>query len=192
MRKNKLGSLTTLVLLLTMVALILVSGTYAKYTTERSTADTAVVAKFVVDAKVNGNAMSSFKLFDTVTEADGTTAEAEVAADRIAPGTGGKFDIVLSNGSEVKVNYSLKFTETNNSNVPIEYSTDGTTWKTAADFEKTGSFAVDDTTDQTVTVQWRWAYENGLTTDVQDTNLGTAATAPEVTVTAKVTFTQAD
>ena len=213
MRKhNKTLKAVAFVLLVTLIALILVSSTYAKYTTELTGTDTAIVANF----SVGGDTVESFALFDTINEADTTSDESDVADDRIAPGTGGSFEITVENSSEVTVEYSLTISETSNaSGVPIEYSIDGTNYYTASDF--TGINAATDTTDSTstikgtldigstettsdsITVYWRWAYEGSSSTnystsqtDDTDTALGTSDTAPEVTVTATAVFTQVD
>ena len=179
-------------LLIVMVGLILVSGTYAKYTTKFTGSDTATVAKFKVSSNTTAE---TFDLFKTAKEVDGTTADAEVVNGKVAPGTGGKFDIQLTNDSEVKVHYAISLKETNESNIPIEYSLDGTTYVTAA------NFAIGSTTQQTktVSVYWRWAFEgkdstNYTTTqtDTTDYTLGTASTAPTVKVEVSTVFTQVD
>ena len=202
-RTNLLTKFAIYVLLITIITLILVSSTYAKYTTTLTGSDTATVAKFAV----GGLDSSSFNLFDTtVKEVNATTTDTDVANDRIAPGTGGKFAITLTNDSEVSVNYVLSIQETSNtSNVPIEYSLDGTTYVTAANFASqanaSGKLEVGSTTQQTktLTVYWRWAFTGSASTnftssqtDTTDTTLGTAATAPTVVVTASAQFDQAD
>ena len=48
MKDNKLVKIFLISLLIVMVGLILVSGTYAKYTTKFTGSDTATVAKFKV------------------------------------------------------------------------------------------------------------------------------------------------
>lgn len=197
-RDNKLMKFAVLVLLITLLALILVSGTYAKYTTTASGSDTVTVAKFVV----GGPTDERFDLFTTTTyEEDGTTEDSDVVAGKIAPGTGGKIDIELTNSSEVTVDYVLELEEENTANVPIVYSIDGTTYVSAdkiADLV-TGTLTIGSTNTQTkiVTIYWKWVYENGTgdtlaTNDATDTVIGQLATAPTVTVTASVTFTQAD
>ena len=76
-------------------------------------------------------------MFNNIKEADTTSEESLVVADRIAPGTGGQFTTSLTNNSEVDVKAVLTVKETANaSNVPIEYSIDGKTFEKAADFTK--------------------------------------------------------
>ena len=197
MKDNKLVKVFLIALLIVMVGLILVSGTYAKYTTTFTGSDTATVAKFKVSSNTTTNV---FDLFKTAKEVDGTTADVDVANGKVAPGTGGKFDIQLTNDSEVKVHYTLDLKETNTENVPIEYSLDGITYVTAENFASVSAadLAIGSTT-QTVSVYWRWAFEgkdstNYTTTqtDTTDYTLGTASTAPTVKVEVSTVFTQVD
>ena len=125
-----------IMLLLAIIAILcyFVSITYAKYTRKLSGNDTATVAKFGVTAKdLNKEQNAEISLFNK----DTTSEESHVAADRIAPGTGGQFTTSLINNSEVDVKAVLTVKETANaSNVPIEYSIDGKTFEKAADFTK--------------------------------------------------------
>lgn len=197
MKDNKLVKVFLIALLIVMVGLILVSGTYAKYTTTFTGSDTATVAKFKVSSNTTAE---TFDLFKTAKEVDGTTADAEVVNGKVAPGTGGKFDIQLTNDSEVKVHYAISLKETNESNIPIEYSLDGTTYVTAENFASVSAadLAIGSTT-QKVSVYWRWAFEGKdstnyktTQTDTTDYTLGTADTAPSVKVDVSTVFTQVD
>ncbi len=200
MKNNGLLKFTTFVLLVTMVATSLVSGTYAKYTTERTGTAVATVAKFSVEDNFSADG-ESFDLFATVAETDGSGTETDVAANRIAPGTGGKFKVTLTNNSEVTVVAKLTLEEVSNtSNIPIEYSYDGQNYFTALAFEKESTLAMSGATKSSdVVVYWRWAFDGASSTnyqssqtDTSDSLLGEAATAPTVTVKAIATFTQAD
>lgn len=200
MKDNKLVKIFLISLLIVMVGLILVSGTYAKYTTTFTGSDEATVAKF----KVSSNTTTgTFDLFKTAKEVDGTTVDTDVVNGKVAPGTGGKFDIQLTNDSDVKVNYALALKETNTSNIPIEYSLDGATYVTAENFKSVANGDLDigstNQTTKTVSVYWRWAFEgkdstNYTTTqtDTTDYTLGTASTAPTVKVEVSTVFTQVD
>ena len=174
MKDNKLVKIFLISLLIVMVGLILVSGTYAKYTTKFTGSDTATVAKFKVSSNTTAE---TFDLFKTAKEVDGTTADAEVVNGKVAPGTGGKFDIQLTNDSEVKVHYAISLKETNESNIPIEYSLDGTTYVTADKFASVSAddLAIGSTTQQTktVSVYWRWAFEGKDSTNYTTTQTDT-------------------
>ena len=208
MKKNKLSRLAILMLALAMASMMLVSGTYAKYTSSLQGTATGTVAKWkwtigsdVIDSVEDATAGYTFNLFDTINDSDLSTAETDVATRKIAPGTSGLFQIQVKNDSEVNANYAIGLVETNTSSVPIEYSTNGTTWVTsvASLNASTTSIAMNET--KTLTVYWRWAFEGAdsinftsTQTDITDTALGFGAntTAATVTVTATITLTQVD
>lgn len=196
-KDNKLVKFTMFVLLITIVVIVLVSGTYAKYTSDASGSATATVAKWQI--KANGtditvdDATIAFNLFETINDTGNTAVETDVINNKIAPGTAGKFDLKIDNLSEVTAEYSIDFVLTNTSNIPIEFSTDGTTWKTTLDTINSTSNLTAGTGTDTVTVQWRWVFNGN---DGTDTTLGIVAqatdTAPIVIVKATLTATQVD
>ncbi len=214
MKKNTKKIATLLLVAVVAVGSYFVSGTYAKYTSEIAGDDTASVAKWAWN--INNDDITSaedvtngytFDLFDTINEADTTTTEDDVhktssKVDRIAPGTGGSFDIDITNNSEVNATYAINFTETNANNIPIEYSTDdGSTWSTVSSANVPTTDINMGQSSQTLTVKWRWAFTGAQSsnytstqTDTTDTALGFAAntSAPTVQVTATVTVTQKD
>lgn len=209
MKKNKNKIATLLLLAIVAVGSYFVAGTYAKYTSEIAGSDNASVAKWAW--KINQEDFKSatdvtngytFDLFKTIKEADTTSAETDVDADLIAPGTGGSFDIAITNNSEVNATYAIAFTEINSSGIPIEYSTDGSTWVSGVSNINVPATAINiGQTASTLTVKWRWAFTGSdstnyasTQTDATDTALGFAAngTAPTVQVNATVTVTQVD
>lgn len=211
MKKNNTMKLMAIILLIAMIALILVSGTYAKYTSSATGTSSARVAKWsfsVGTTNITATDTFTFNLFDTIKDTDGSTNETDVkSSDKvIAPGTSGSFDIVLKNDSEVSAKYAIDYTVNNPDNIPVEFSVDGTNWNTTlADVgaddtaTKIGVDAADKT--KTITVQWRWAYEGGkyvdttnaekTADDAYDTTLGKDGTKT-LEVIAKVTATQVD
>lgn len=195
MKKNTKKICVVLLLAIVAIASYFVSGTYAKYTRAVSGSDTVKVAKFSVDASgLNKEQNATIDLFDTVKEADLSANEENVLAGKIAPGTGGEFTTTLTNKSEVDVKAVITLKETSNtSNVPVEYSLDKTTWKSAKDITKEVELdyvgKTSATTSSDVTIYWRWAFEG---TDTADTALGEATTAPTVTTQVTATFTQVD
>lgn len=181
-----------------------ISGTLAKYTSTTNGTGTATVAKWsmkVNDTDITKNDVVTFGLFDTVNEADTETEEENVSTGKIAPGTGGSFALKIDNQSEVDAKYSIELTETNTSNVPIQYSMDKTTWTDDLDAINTAQTDVDiakESGSKTVTVYWRWMFEGTDAgahtgqTDATDTALGTAGTPPTVQIAAAFTATQVD
>lgn len=181
-----------------------ISGTLAKYTSAATGSATATVAKWSVE--VNGTDITkkdtvTFDLFNTVNEADTEAAENNVVAGKIAPGTGGSFALKIDNKSEVDAVYTMALTETNNSSVPIQYSLDKDVWAddlTAINTDQTDVALDKETGTKTVTVYWRWMFDGtddgapAGQTDLTDTALGTADTAPTVQIAASFTVTQVD
>lgn len=213
MKNDKITRFAILILALTMITLMVVSGTFAKYTSSATGSDTATVAKWSIKVgsgdgvEIAGSSSTvSFDLFSTIKDEDGGS-EADVAgkasgtavgstsatAKIIAPGTSGSFDIIVKNESEVNATYSIAF-ESNNTSIPIEFSTDGTTWKSTLSEANVTNAAINmNSAAQTKTVYWRWAYDVSAARDTADTNLGVAAqTSPaSVTLSATITATQA-
>jgi len=210
MNKNKTMRLIAVTLLAAMIALVLVAGTYAKYTSSASGTDSARVAKWsftVGGAEITDVNTFEIDLFETIKDTNGAAETDVVAANGedkvIAPGTQGSFDVELVNNSEVTAKYGIVYTVTNTAGIPVEYSVDdGATWTDTLDAVVAG----DDTViaanggTETVTVQWRWAYEvqdegsdpaTYTTRDTSDTTLGIAGTA-ELVVKVDLTATQVD
>ena len=136
-----------------------------------------------------------------VKDTDGND-ETDVSANRIAPGTQGSFDVELENASEVTAKYTVTFESQNASNIPVEFSVDGgTTWKTdieeltLTDVLEAGAKT---STTESPKISWRWIFERGTEdsektiNNENDTALGTAKTAPTVTVTAHLVAEQVD
>lgn len=197
MKGNKILKFAGATLFVSVLAVILVSSTYAKYTSSASGSDTATVAKWSI--KLNNQDITqvesvNFGLFDTIYDTDGETVEGDVAEGKIAPGTSGKFNLELENDSEVTAEYTINFTLTGAEGLPLEFSLDGQTWGDLNNVTAQ-TLAMDDaeTTEvnegkATVTVEWRWAYENNA--DATDTGFGIDAS--DVEVTAELVVSQKD
>ena len=202
-KNNKITLFTIIAIILTIIALIITSGTYAKYTSSiDTTTANATVAKWSV--KINGQDITkdstaiTFDLFETIYDSDGSEVETDVADTKIAPGTSGGFNFTIENSSEVTIKYSIDFTETNASNIPIEYSIDEENYYTAEGLtEELNNVAetIDIGSSKNIDIYWRWAYEGGTgatQTDSSDTALGSATTAPTYNVKATIIATQVD
>lgn len=198
-KKNR--KIIAIVLCLALAVVCMAGGAMAKYTTSVSGSDTASVAKWHFEVNdvnmtpAGNNASMTFDLFNTIKDSNGTDDEKDVKTDLIAPGTSGSFDLKIENLSEVNAVYDLDFSVKNDSAIPVQFSTDGgKTWKT---YDKIGELNVDqkaiamETGAETVTVQWKWAFDGD---DAKDTALGIAAqtAAPTIEVTCAATFTQVD
>lgn len=197
---KKLSILTVLVMLVTVTAYS-VSGTYAKYTSEFTGTSSATVAKWAFEIGAEGTALAkdfTFNLFDTAKtyEEDGVTVDDDVKAGKIAPGTGGKFDLALYNKSEVTASYKVQLDDSETDaklSSKILYSLDGTNYISLAalntELAKTETNADDymemESSNVTKTIYWKWAFNVDEATDITDTELGVTP----VTATVKATIT---
>ena len=212
MKKKNYNSIKifAILLLLVMLVLMLIVGTYAKYTTKVEGSDSSVVAKWawqINDSDVSkSDTEFAFNLFDTIKDTADGNNETDVKATKIAPGTKGSFEIKVENLSEVNAYYNLTLNETKGqdvSNAKIEYSIIGTDeatdWTTAINtFNLTNTLLDMETGSNTLTVYWRWAYSPSETQDYADTAVGflaanSASDANKtITIEAKLNFTQVD
>lgn len=201
-KENKLTKFISFVLLITIIALILVAGTYAKYTSTATGSDTATVAKWDIKAGVEGSELSitgsnstvAFNLFDTILDSAETadTAETDVSEGMIAPGTRGKFELSVKNDSEVNAAYTVNFelvdTELpEGTTLPLEFKVNDGNWTSSLD--SVAATALNMGESNIATVQWRWAYES-TTGDANDTTLG--INKPDLNVKATLVVTQVD
>lgn len=186
--KKNLLKFTNIVLFITMIAIILVSGTYAKYTSTASGTSATVVANwsFNVNDKNIAKETFEFNLFDTanIKDSDGSE-EDDVAEGLIAPGTSGAFEFALQNTSDVTAEYEIELS-VDNTDIPLEFSFTGEddSWTTnLADLVAKDTMGIGST--KNVTMQWRWPFGDNTVTD---TTLG----GKTVKVTAQITATQVD
>lgn len=197
MKKNLMFKLGLFCAALVLVATCLVTGTWAKYTSTKAlTSDTATVAKW--DIKVEGSSMVTgtptinFNLFTTIVDTKDGNADEDVETKKIAPGTKGSFELDVKNDSEVNATFEIAFTATNDSGVPLQFSTDGENWENNISDINVEATTVNMGDTGTITVYWQWVFTTDASGDTSDTTLGTMATAPTVQVTATITAKQVD
>jgi hypothetical protein len=209
MKKNKMLRMASSLLVLAMITTCVISGTFAKYTSTASGSDEATVAKWSIEVNnteiaVTGDAKTvSFWLFNTINDTGNTTEEDDVKKTLIAPGTSGSFALNLENLSEVDAKYTITLSETNGSDIPLQYSLDGNNWEDSIgalnSSLKEKDIAMENGMAEHI-VYWRWVYEGTTSgahesqTDSTDTALGVAAqtTAGTVTISASITAWQVD
>lgn len=203
MKKNKVLLLGIITVFVAIFSLTLVSGTWAKYTSTVSGADTAKVAKWawnVNDADLTLGTTTGtvqFNLFDTVLDTatgnDGNTdTDVKLGTETpiIAPGTKGSFELKVTNASEVNGTLKVELAQSG-ATVPLKFSTNGTAYVSLAELNTSlKSTAVGSAATETITIYWMWAFEGAEGTDATDTTLGIAGET--VTVNATLTFTQVD
>lgn len=222
MKNKSLTKVTAILLLVTMIALAIVSGTFAKYTKEYAGDSTAVVAKWRVSVTdLDGNGFSddkTFNIFDkskvydlaSVDDINDLSAETGTAEDDVlegtsnaivAPGTWGKvaFKIAIDAENEVSVKYGINISQvTNGIGDALEFSNDGKNWKTSNSLTTLVSDTFnpgDEAVDKTVTLYWRWLYEDAAnleTRDTNDTSLGSEETSATCVIKATFGATQVD
>lgn len=185
MKKNMTMRFASLLLVATLLTTCAISGTFAKYTSEKSASDSARVAKW--SFMVNNNDIASnsftFNLFDH-NDANVATVEGKKI---IAPGTSGSFALTLENKSEVPAEYTIDYTVANNG-VPIQYKVGEGNWENDITDVTTAVKLAPNATD-TINIQWQWVFNGN---DATDTGLGKATSLAQPTVTAAITATQVD
>lgn len=192
MKENKLVKFTSLVMFMALFAIVMVSGTYAKYSSSASGTDAATVAKWDIKAGKAGQEVSitgsdatvGFELFDTILDTNGE-AETDVLAGRIAPGTQGAFELSIKNDSEVDAEYTVDFT-VSGAEVPLEFRVNNGAWTSSLSSISAVRLAKNAST--TAKVEWRWVFDGN---DVTDTALGTAD-SKNVQVKATLAVSQVD
>jgi hypothetical protein len=130
-----------LLLVVCLISTVMLSGTFAKYTSEYAGQDTALVARWSFAAKegpsgertlgaVEDN--TELALFDHLYDTHMNQTAADGTTYIIAPGVGHNFTLKMDYLADVDADVEIKFDKlADSANVPIEYSTDGgTTWVT--------------------------------------------------------------
>ena len=204
MKINKLLIVALCMITAVMLTSSIIGSTYAKYQTVITGNDSTVIAKWLFKDENNSNAtidLSStktftFNLFNTIKEADTISTETDTINGKIAPGTGGKFEIRIKNASDVVAKHKLQLSETNASNVPIQYKLSTETssaWASLTDFNSghTSETTLNLGDTASISVDWRWIYGDDSSIS-SDTALGILGTSPIVMTTATVTLTQVD
>lgn len=182
MKKKNIGIF--LLILLVGVLGAYIAGTYAKYTGTVAKNGTATIAKWAFNSD---NTSGNIDITLTPTP-DATT----VATDKIAPGTSGSFDIVVSNeNSEVGINYEIIFGSLANVPTNLIFKIGGTT-VTPATQKITGTLPAGQK--ETISLVWEWPYEtpaNSAAGDPADIANGTASgTNLNMSFTATINGTQ--
>ena len=176
MKKNKKRILLiTLLLLVLALMIILGKGSYSKYLTQVNGKGVIEVAKWAF--LVNGETASITNINLAKTYTPETLAQ-----NTIAPGTSGSFDIKIdTTGSEVGINYDVKFENENSKPQNLKYTYDGHTVNTIKELEPFLIGTIDANSNEKVkimTIEWNWPYETGsseteiIAQDIEDTNDG--------------------
>lgn len=191
MKKRNTANLTLVVLVLVILSLIGVSGTYAKYTTAVNGKGTAIVAKWDFKAKDGDTVLSEdfeIDLGDYVT----TGVVTVDGVKKIQPGSKGEIEINIDNtGSEVAATLAV----TAESNAGDTFTKSQFTFGTVTLVDDSGNTITEVPAGGTATakVPFEWKYSASADADVEDTTIGEGATNDAITlVTIKVTGTQVE
>ncbi len=175
MKFNKFFTIDKLIIVFVLTLIVASTYTFSRYTTMKSLAGQAAIAKF----KVGVNNIQSIDLFFT-------TDSNSVKPGMVAPGMSGSFKAELTNDSDVLCNYKLKLDE--NSNIPILYSLDNTNFVTADEITSEGEININQNID--IDIYWKWDINAALNTD---TEIGQGETQDYyATVELSVEFDQVD
>ncbi len=206
MKKNRILIAGVITAFVALITLSLVSGTWAKYTSQVQGSDTAKVAKWsftyagkdiqtVTDADIKlFDATKIYELNETG-NVDTTNLEQHVKKGTdeaiIAPGVGGLYQVEVVNNSEVDATYEVSYEiVAGSAGVPLEFSIDNVSWGNLASVATETAKAIKQGETKTIKVYWRWAFTKDANRDVSDTALGIAE--GNVTIKVTITFTQVD
>lgn len=186
-----------IVLALTLITACLAGGTFAKYTSTYNGKATGSIAAWTWQI-AGADAVEDFSVdilatTATANEYGQSTADEQIAAGKMAPGSQGSFKVAVVNNSEVTGKYTITFTVPTGS--PVEIKTGDGEWGATAvaesnlGFDKTGN-----ANSTEVTVEWRWAFERGADDEAKATNntADTALAGTAFEITAKAVFEQVD
>lgn len=176
MKKNKKRIILFVLLLLLLVFMVLLGGgSYSKYLTQVEGKGVIEVAKWAF--LVNGETASITNINLAKTYKVNTLAQ-----NTIAPGTSGSFDIKIdTTGSEVGINYEVRFENEQSKPQNLNFTYDGHTVSSIKELEQFLIGTIDANSNEKVkimTIEWNWPYETGTTSeeikvqDVEDTNDG--------------------
>lgn len=182
-KHGKTFKIGALLLVVALISTVMISGTFAKYVSEYSGQDTALVAKWDVkpEAGQTGNLEAIAETGGSVTELDlfqhahTNMLNSITKGDTdyiIAPGVSGSFDIKVTNDSDVDAKMTFVLEKVASSaNVPMVYTIKGDSQGTEyTDLTLlAGALTMDNVTqggtNEYVTVNWEWKFN-----DVNDVN----------------------
>lgn len=168
-KNTNLSKTVGLLLVLTLLALIAISGTYAKYTTSVSGNATAVIAKWDIKFTNGDSTISNDFNIDLAK----TMTSSDKANTFIQPGSEGSFKVKVTNDSDVTAVVVATVSDNSSTifkNGQFTLTVDGNTAAEGVEVAPNGS--------KEVTITWKWNYEatdDKDTVDVADTTIGTSS-----------------
>ena len=157
MKKNK--KILFVILILLAIVLSFIGGkTFSKYMSTIQGSGTAEIANWVF--KVNGTE-------DLVKNVDllSTYNNETLIDNKVAPGTSGSFNIIIdATGSEVGVDYKVKFLNESEKPQNLIFSYNDNKYKTIQELQENLSGTInanEDNKTRTITINWERQYETG-------------------------------
>ena len=165
MRLTKKKKIIISLCILLVIILGLIGGcVIAKYQSQIRAQGNADVAKWVFT--LNGTNVS----YKTI-KIDSNYDESTLTNGKIAPGTQGSFDIVIdATGSEVGVEYAITFLNERSKPTNMKFIYENQEYNSLQELEDklTGTIAANAGTKKiTYTINWRWDYETGDSSQIQ-------------------------
>ncbi len=126
---KKTFRISALLLVVCMISTVMLSGTFARYASEYSGQDTALVARWSFTGNFDNAALTGTNIDLPIWDHDYTTNIFEKTAGGdylIAPGIKGSFAVEFSYDADVNADLTFKFTKSGfaSTKVPIQYSLD--------------------------------------------------------------------
>lgn len=159
-QKNIKKKILILLILLLIILVTLLGNTYSKYITKVEGKGVIQVAKWAFLVNGQTATMTNINLAQTYNAST-------LIANRIAPGTRGSFDIVIdATGSEVGIDYDVKFLNQNNKPTNLKFNYNGNIVSSINELEQflNGNIPANSNEKiKTFTIEWFWNYETGNT-----------------------------
>lgn len=150
-------------LIITIIAILLsfLGGqAYAKYMSKVTGQGTADIASWSFKVNENEEKLQTISLKSTINNST-------LVNNKIAPGTEGEFQIKLdATGSEVGINYVIKFGNESQKPTNLKFTYDGKTYNSLTDLQQDLTGTINANAEEkvkTLTVAWNWKYETGNT-----------------------------
>lgn len=178
-KKKKIMLIVAVILMILVLAILITGRTYSKYRAEVKGSKDLPIAKW--SFLVNGQTGTM-----TLIELKETFNTDALVNEKIAPGAKGNFDIVVdATGSEVGIDYYVKFLNVTDEPSNLVYTYEGMEVETLKELEELLKGRInlsDEKMKKNISVNWEWKYETGSTSeeilamDQIDTNEGTNLT----------------
>ena len=190
MKKNKMMRAALALLVVTMLTMSIVSGTFAKYVTQGSASDTARVAKFGVEVSASGDLFSKTYAKGTNIPASANLSVVSTDSKVVAPGTKNDTGLTLSLTGKPEVDvkvtfnvetateihlgdyYPVKFTLKKGDTAIVENGTLAKVKEELDKLEVSYTAGTELSGGETVNLSWKWDFDGD---DTKDTKLGDIA-----------------